>query len=86
MVEVGLLKRMGKYTQVEPNTHLQFLHVQVHNAHRHTYIHVVHVDNIASYLGLRILQGWKTKAWYTLFTHAQHFNYNDVTFIYDGQH
>ena len=39
---------------------------------------------VASSPGLRIFRGWKTKAWYKLFAHARHFNYNDVTFIYDN--
>lgn len=33
----------ARNTQVELNTHLQFLQVKVHNTHRHMYI--VHVDN-----------------------------------------
>ena len=33
---------------------------------------------LASSLGLHILQGWKTKVWYTLFAHAYNFNKNSV--------
>ena len=39
------------------------------------------INRLASSPNLCILQGWKTKAWYALFAHVGHFNYNDVTFI-----
>ena len=34
--------------------------------------------SLASSPGLRILQGWKTKACYTLFTHAYNFDQNSA--------
>ena len=48
-------------------------------------IHTCMYGVLASSPGLCILRGWKTKAWYTLFTYAYNFNQNSVKLFISEQ-